>query len=206
MVPGSQREPQAADGPPCTFTISGYFFCGSKSLGNISQPCTRVVPFIQWILRISPHAGFIAAFSVVSCFHCPIGPAQISDGTFADWRTIATVTLSLAELVVVAVDTQKSLAGRAVSSPVQMVCIAPPLALTLAKPELPSTFSPKVMRPEPVHASANGDALMLGVTLRAAPPAIGTTKTSPPVEPSSLINPSMNATFLPSGETRGFAI
>ena len=67
---------------------------------------------------------------------------------------------------------------------------------------------------EMIHAREKGDALRLGVILRATPPLprpllgplIGTTKISPPVTPASLIRPSMRATFFPSGETCGSSI
>ena len=44
-----------------------------------------------------------------------------------------------------------------------------------------------------------------GVRLRAGPPPAGTSQTSPPFEPSSLIRPWITATPRPSGETRGAA-
>src|ERR1700686_3205504 len=91
MVRLSHREPQDAEGPPCTFTISGYFLPGSKPLGSISQPSSFVVPLVQWKLRISPHAGFTSALIVVNCFQLPIGPTHTSDGALADWR-ITTLT------------------------------------------------------------------------------------------------------------------
>src|SRR5207244_2938275 len=92
------------------------------------------------------------------------------------------------------------------SSPHLNVFTVPPAELTVAKLGLPSSFWAKVIRSEPVHASEEGDALMLGVRFRVRPPAMEMTKTSPPVTPSSLIRPSMKATDLPSGEMCGSAI
>src|ERR1700734_1397370 len=90
-------ETHAEDGPPWTVTTSGYFFSGEKSLGSINHPCTRVLPFIQFTLRISPHAGLTSALRVVSCFQLPIGPAQTSGGVLPDWRTMAVIKLSPAD-------------------------------------------------------------------------------------------------------------
>src|ERR1700677_3066552 len=103
-------------------------------------------------------------------------------------------------------EAQAAPAGDADSSPVQSVWTRLPFVLMLPKPEFPSTFSANVTRSGAVQLSLKADDLRLGVRFRAMPPVMGTTWTSPPVEPSSLINPSMNATFLPSGETRGTAI
>src|SRR5450432_3659734 len=153
----------------------------------MSQPSRAVVPFFQWKLRISPHAGLAAALTVVNCFHWPIGPAQTSGGVPADCRTTA-VTLP---------PTEKEALGRGgvpmASSPFQSDCTALPVALTLANPDSPSTFCANVMRSGPDQVSEDGELLMFGVRLRAAPPAVATTNISPPVTPSSLINPSMNA-------------
>src|SRR5271169_2690099 len=83
----------ADDGPPCTLTTSGYVLPdvlpGAKFLGSISQPCTRVLPFCQWILRFAPHDGSRPSFRCVICFQVPIAPAQTSGGVLADWRVTA---------------------------------------------------------------------------------------------------------------------
>src|ERR1700745_1115361 len=165
-----QPDMQAADGPPCTFTMSGYFLLESKFLGSSSQPCTRVAPFIQCTFFTSPHAAFISAFRLVSCFQLPIGPAHTSGGALEDWRTIAVINFPLAD----GADAHPVPWASADSSPVQRVCTAPSLTLTLPKPELPSTFSVKVMRPGALHIISDGEALIFGVRFRAAPPAIGT--------------------------------
>src|ERR1700693_686187 len=91
ITSSSQWELHAHDGPPCTSTTSGYVLPGTSSLGNISQPCTRVVPFIQCTLRISPHAALTPAFRLVSRFQLPIGPTQTSGGALPDWRTTAVI-------------------------------------------------------------------------------------------------------------------
>src|SRR5579863_6559882 len=170
MVRSSQRDMQAAEGPPLTLTIRGYFLLESKSLGSINQPCTRVVPFVQWTLRISPQAGFNSALRVVICFQSPIGPVHTSGGALADCRARAVVNLSLPLEPLAA---QALPDGIAPSSPVHSVWTDPSLVFTLPKPEFPSTFSAKVMRSEALHATAEGDDLMLGVRLRAVPPATG---------------------------------
>src|ERR1700722_8680306 len=126
------------------------------------------------------------AWRRVRCFQLPIGPSQTSGGALADWRTMAVMFFSVslgltvgASVAVCAggylIVAHTSPVGRASSSPVQSVPIAPPRTLTVAKPELPSTFSAKVMRSGSVQASAYGDALMLGVRFCAVPPSVGTT-------------------------------
>src|SRR5580693_2979431 len=105
----------------------------------MSQPSSAVLPLVQWKLRISAHAGLAAALTVVNCFHRPIGPAQTSGGALADCRTTA-LTLPSAE--------NEALGSGVVptaSSPFQSVCTSPPLALTLANPDSPSTFCANVM-------------------------------------------------------------
>src|ERR1700685_317373 len=141
MVRSSQRDMQAAEGPPCTLTTRGYFLVESKSFGSMSQPCTRVVPFIQCTLRISPQAGLMSEFRFVSCFQLPTGPAQSSGGVLADWRMTAVTTLSLAEDWGAAHALPE---GAAASSPVHRVWTELPSTFTLPKPALPSTFSAKV--------------------------------------------------------------
>src|SRR5579871_663121 len=91
------------------------------------------------------------------------------------------------------------------SSPLQS-CRRLPAMLTEPKPDLPSIFSANVISSGPVQVRYEGDDSILGVRLRAGPPETGTIKISPPVGPSSLMRPSMKATFLPSRETVGFAI
>src|ERR1700674_5076531 len=202
MTPSSQCEVHAHDGPPCTLTTRGYFLPGAKSLGSSSHPCTRVVPLFQCTLRISPQAGCTALFKLVSRFQPPIGPAQTSGGELANWRTTAVTDPSWENEPP---GTQAALVVAASSSPVQSVRTAPPLVLMVAKLELPSAFWAKAMRSEDIHASAEGDVVLWGVRFRAVPPCVGTIWISPPVRPASLINPSIKATFFPSGETRGCA-
>src|SRR5580698_6176503 len=98
--------------------MSGYAFPEAKSFGSINHPCTRVLPFIQCTWRISPHAGLIAAFRLVSCFHLPMGPAQTSGGVLADCRTIAVTDLTSANAMP---GVQAAPTGAATSSPVQSV-------------------------------------------------------------------------------------
>src|SRR5580698_8828914 len=122
----------AADGPPCTVTTSGYFFPESTSLGSISHPCTRVLPFIQCTFRISPHAGLISAFKLVSCFQAPIAPAQTSGGVLADCRTTAVINPWPVKDSPAA---HSPPSGPAPSSPVQSFSTPPPEVLTVPKPE-----------------------------------------------------------------------
>src|SRR2546425_7711710 len=120
----------------------------------MSQPWSVVSSFVQWKLRISPHAGLAPALTVVNCFHLPIGPAHTSGGVLADCRTTA-VTLLSAE--------NKAFGNGVVptaSSPFHSVCTAPPLALTLANPDSPSTFCANVIRSEPNQVRADGELLI----------------------------------------------
>src|ERR1700678_2978106 len=99
--------------------------------------------------------------------------------------------------------TQASLVAATSSSPLQSVRSSLAPEFTEAKLEFPSAFRVNMMTSGEAHASAEGDVLLSGVRLRTAPPVTGTTRISPPVRPASLINPSINATFFPSGETCG---
>src|SRR5258708_5491106 len=117
--------------------MRGYVLPGAKSLGSISQPCTRVAPFIQFTLRISPHAGLISSLSLVTCIHLPIGPNHTSGGALGDCRTTALIGFSPAEELA---RTQESPSAAADSSPVHRVLGLPPLILTLPKLEFPSLF------------------------------------------------------------------
>ena len=92
------------------------------------------------------------------------------------------------------------------SSPSTSSALDWPSVVIVVYPAFPSTFAMTARRFVPVHANDDGDALMPGVRLRAAPPDIATSWMSPPVSPASLIRPSMNATDFPSGETCGSAI
>src|SRR5262249_51965261 len=131
----------------------------------------------------------MSRFTEVTCFHRPTGPAQISGGSLGDWRTIAITPASRVDE-----------AWLTDSSSLQSCWTTPALG-TDRKPDLPWMFSPNVMGSGAVQVRDDGEALMLPVKFRPFPPPMETTNTSPPVEPSSLISPSMKATFLPSGET-----
>src|ERR1700722_13291225 len=172
LSPSSQRDMQACAGPPCTLTTSGYFLSGVKSFGRVSHPCTRVSPLIQFTLRVSPHARLIPSLACVICCHLPIVPAQTSQGVPAACLTTATFAPSRENE---AAGSHASLAVPTTSSPVQSVSTAPPVTLTAAKPEFPSTSCANTMRSSPAHVTAEGEALIPGVTFRAAPPANGTT-------------------------------
>src|SRR5436309_13940405 len=154
------------------------------------------------MLLASPHAGFRFAFTEEICFQLPSGPAQTSGGWLNDCRMTAVVLSSDAiepcepELLAV------------IASPLfQSVSTAPVLIFTDAIPQPPSIDSPKssFWPPEP-HFNQLAEAFMPGVMFFASPPSAGTKKMSPPVEPSSLINPSMKAIVLPSGDHTGLAI
>src|SRR3984957_4506629 len=170
--PSSQRDMQACAGPPCTLTTSGYFLSGVKSLGQVSHPCTRVFPFIQFTVRVSPHPRLFPSFTCVICCHFQMVPAQTSEGVPAACRTMVTFDPSRENE---AAGSHASLAVPITSSPVQSVSTAPPPTPTAAKLEFPSTSCANTMRSAPAQVTAEGDALIPGVRFRAAPPANGTT-------------------------------
>src|SRR5271165_361875 len=94
-------------------------------------------------------------------------PAQTSGGTPADWRITALTDPSReneppAPLV--------SEFAAATSSPVHSICGSPPWALTLTKPEFPSTFAAKRISSLDLHASEAADAFRFGVISRAGAP------------------------------------
>jgi hypothetical protein len=147
-----------------------------------------------------PHAAFCAAFSLDTFFHAPIGPAHTSGACANDERTTADVVPSRA------IDAPTTYSVVMCSAPRQSVCAAPPFASMRTSAASPPTTSPAVRCCVSDHDSVVAEAFMSGVRLRAAPVAASTSITSPPVEPSSLINPSMSAIDLPSGDQRGSAI
>ena len=94
-----------------------------------------------------------------------------------------------------------------VSGPVKNVEIFPSATSTPARPAAPSTSSAnRTAVEEGSQPSQVAEAFMPGVRLRGSPPEAGMTKTSPPVEPSSLMSPEMKAIAWPSGDQRGTAI
>ena len=95
---------------------------------------------------------------------------------------------------------------RIVSGPRQTCATWPVATATLATPVSPSKRPAKRIVSVDCHVSQLGDAGIFGVTFRAMPPWAGMTKMSPPVEPSSLMMPAMNAMLFPSGDQRGTAI
>src|SRR5580693_1603302 len=84
----------AQEGPPCTRTISGYFFAGSKSIGYVSQPCTLPMSVVQCRLTDLPQAGCNPSFRWVICFHSPDFPAHTSGGLSNDCRIKPIVSAS----------------------------------------------------------------------------------------------------------------
>ena len=157
---------------------------------------------IQCTLFSSPHSGCTAWLTWVTCFHSPIGPAHTSGGCAAEWRITAEVLWSAASEI--PIPPQASVVTT--SGPVHRGVILPVATSTVAAPASPSMFSAKRILSGDCQVIQLGDALISGVRLRASPPLAGTKKTSPPVDPSSLISPAMNAILLPSGDQRGTAI
>src|SRR5580700_6476973 len=62
----------------------------------MSQPCTEPILVVHRRLFASPHSAFRLAFTCVSCFQSPIGPAHTSGAVENASRTTAVVLPSLA--------------------------------------------------------------------------------------------------------------
>src|SRR4051812_18463640 len=179
--------------------MSGYLRPASICAGARNQPCTSNASLFQRTERASPQVGRADEFVLEMRFHSPMRPAQTSGALRNVLRMTAEVTPSFAS------DAPMTSWLVTSSSPCQSVSIEPLLVSTRTMADSPATFSPKVILSVAVQANDVTDAFRSGVTLRAAPPAAGMTNRSPPVEPSSLISPSMNAIDLPSGDQRGSA-
>src|SRR5579863_3015270 len=93
-----------------------------------------------------------------------------------------------------------------ISGPAHSGEIFPFARSIVATPAWPSMFCVKRISRGVFQYSHDGEAAIPGLTLRASPPDEGTVKMSPPIDPSSLINPPMNAIVFPSGDQRGTAI
>src|SRR6185437_10565043 len=172
-----------------------------KFSGYNSHPCRLKPSFDQWMLCTWPHAGLSAALTFVTCCQAPIAPAHTSGGCSSDERTRAEVFPSVDMEIEVF-----QLPALTCSGPCHSVSIFSVAGSTVAKPLSPSTSSPKrIFCPPGAQVSQLAEAFISAVRLRASPPSPGITKISPPVEPSSLISPEINATDLPSGDQTGDA-
>src|SRR5580704_3987159 len=159
-------------------------------------------PFDQYRLLSSPQLGRKPSLMRVTCFHSPIVPAHISGGWTEECRITAEVWRSAASERV----GSPSATVEMTSGPVHSRESFPLERSTLETPAWPSMFSVKRILLGDSQYSHDGDAAIPGVTLRAFSPVAETVKMSPPIDPSSLISPPMNAMVLPSGDQRGTAI
>src|SRR5580692_3289609 len=103
----------------------------------MSHPWIFISPFDQWRLFSGPQAGRVPSFTPVTCFHSPIGPAQISGGcvdelriTAEDWRSAVRETVG-----------PPSASVEMTSGPVHATESLPLGKSTLETPSRPSTFS-----------------------------------------------------------------
>src|ERR1700733_5991084 len=159
-------------------------------------------PFDQCKLFSLPQAGCTLSLIRVTCFQSPIVPAHISGGWAAEFRISAEAwRLAASEMV-----GPLSASLPITSDPVHCEEIFPLARSMVATPACPSTFSVKRISLGDFQYSHDGDAPIPGVTSRASPPDACTVKMSPPIDPSSLIKPPMNAIVFPSGDQRGTAI
>src|SRR5258707_8875568 len=153
------------------------------------------------MLLASPHAGLSPALRDVTCGQLPTAPAHTSGGWANDSRTIAEVFPSAAS------EAEVSRPAAAILSLVwNAVSILPSLTLTAARPLPPSISSLKKIFVFSRQVSQHAEAFIPGVALRAVPPSAGIIKMSPPILPSSLMSPPMNATDFASGDHAGLAI
>src|SRR5579862_1147801 len=193
-----QLDCTAALGPPCTSTTSGYFLLASKFAGKTSQPCTSYESDFHRRLLASPQADFTFLFRCVICFQSPLAPAQTSGGAAKELRTAPKIFPSADG------ETEgPQVPAETWSAPRYSESILPPAGSIEMMDESPPTNSPAISFPSRVHPSQLADALRSGVRFCALPPSAGTNITSPPTEPKSLINPSMNAMDFPSGDHAG---
>ncbi len=123
-----------------------------------------------------------------------MGPAHTSGGSMPVWRATATVDPSR--------ENAAEVPQRAVrcSGPRQSVAGVPGRSGSTRRKAVSPPMSAVATSPASrVHTSWAAEARIPGVTFRARAPVTGTTRTSPPFAPKSLISPSMNATRVPSG-------
>src|SRR5882724_2317520 len=182
----------------------GYVRPATSSAGCKSQPCTSNESLFQVRLTAFPTDGAIPLFAWVSWVQSPTGPAQTSGGDSSDSRTTATVRPSrVAEKL-----------GTHVPAPVvihssadQSGRVSPVCESSSARAEPPPAHAATSSEPGlAAHSSEAADVFAPSVRLRGSPPVAGTTHTSPPVVPRSLISPPTYAIVLPSGDHRGWAI
>src|SRR5215469_8919426 len=155
---------------------------------------------VQCRLLIGPQSGRTSLFTWVTWSQLPIAPAQISGGCDAEWRMTADIVPSALT------EASNPQPPALITSALLQSCVTlPEPSSTVPRPASPSMCSANRILSGDSQLSQLGEAAIPGVTFRAAPPAAGTTKMSPPVAPSSLIKPAMKATSLPSGDQRGTA-
>src|ERR1700722_9235247 len=154
----------------------------------------RTPSLIQCRLFISPQLGFMSSFAWVTCRQWPAGPAHNSGGCAGELRTAAEFSRSAENDIEID------------SGPDHSFETFPLASSTAEMPDSPSMFSVNRISALDFQKIAFGEAAISEVTFRAFPPPAGTTKISPPVEPSSLISPSIKAMLMPSGDQRGSAI
>src|SRR6185312_14667367 len=155
------------------------------------------------MLFMAPQFGWNASLSWVNCRQWPIGPTHISEACAAELAIKAD-----AEFPSAASDIEGSPEYEVLmlSGPFQ-ICETFPLGTsTSPTPVLPSIFSANVILAGRCQYKSDGEAEISGVMSFATPPEAGTTKMSPPITPSSLMMPLMNAIRCPSGDQRGAAI
>src|SRR5579863_4469603 len=157
---------------------------------------------VQCKLTDFPQAWCNPELRCVICRHSPIAPTHTSAGCVNDCRTTAEDFPSAESEML-----QSKSASATRSSPRHSSTTLWSATCTRAMPLPPSTMPAKIIFDESAD-QLRFEALnfISGVRLLISPPSAPTEYISPPGIGSSLINPPMNAIFLPSGDQRGSAI
>src|SRR5215217_9176012 len=168
--------------------------------GATSQPCTSTPSLFHDKSFVSPTSARTSSSRRVRRSQSPTGPPH----TFCAWaKDSRTTALRLPSR-----DSDSPTEPPALtrSGPFHSTVTPPcPVGSTEATADSPLTCAPNINLRGATHSSVVAVAFIPSVRLRALPPSNGTSITSPPLEPWSLISPSMTATCLPSGLHTGSA-
>src|SRR5271154_7278375 len=152
------------------------------------------------MLLASPQSGLMDLLRCVICVQLAVGPAQTSGAALNELRITAEFFASReSERLMPHAPAVIWPASRNSST------LVPSAGLTVARPESPSRYSPKIIFASGVHASQLAEAFISGVMFVASPPVAAMVKMSPPTLGSSLMRPPIKAIRWPSGDHAGLA-
>src|SRR5437667_5699727 len=147
-----------------------------------------------------PHVADNPELSRVSCCHSPIGPAQSSGGVS---KLVRSAVANLPSFETAKSGKLPNACRASASFQIVRTELLVSVSSEIALP--PPTISVKRMRSGVSQKSELTELLRPRVRFVRPWPAADIVNRSPPWKPSSLINPSMNAIDLPSGDQRGTA-